>query len=95
VIEELGHISCDLARITAQMAAICKFSITVMEGKTRRPSGQWATPSCRMRRAEALVMSSPSKMSRPPAGVTSPEIALSVVVLPAPFAPISVTSSPL
>src|SRR5262249_33208403 len=60
----------------------------------RRPSGQWAMPSSRMRRALARVMSSPRKVMRPAAGVSRPEMALSVVVLPAPLAPINVTSSP-
>jgi len=40
-------------------------------------------------------MSSPSKIMRPLADGSRPEIALNVVVLPAPFAPIRVTSSPL
>src|SRR5262249_47656378 len=57
------------------------------------PSGQCATPSASMRRAEAPVTSSPSNRMRPAAGTSRPEIALSVVVLPAPLAPISTTSS--
>ena len=65
-----------------------------MYGNTRRPSGQWAMPSCKMRRALARVMSSPRKAMRPAAGASTPEIAFKVVVLPAPLAPISVTSSP-
>ena len=47
-----------------------------------------------MRRAPACVMSSPWKMMRPAAGGSTPEMAFSVVVLPAPLAPISETSSP-
>ncbi len=47
-----------------------------------------------MRRGLARVMSSPRKVMRPEAGVSTPEIARNVVVLPAPLAPISVTSSP-
>ena len=40
-------------------------------------------------------MSSPSKVTRPALGGSTPEIAFSVVVLPAPLAPIRLTSSPL
>src|SRR5262249_406554 len=51
-------------------------------------------PRASIRRAEAPVTSSPSNVTRPAAGRIRPEIALSVVVLPAPLAPISTTSSP-
>src|SRR6266436_2313191 len=64
-----------------------------MYGNTRRPSGQWATPSESMRRDEHPVTSSPSKQIFPATGHRSPEMAFSVVVLPAPFAPINTTSS--
>ena len=47
-----------------------------------------------MRLGAARVMSSPRKTMRPSAGGSRPEIAFSVVVLPAPLAPISETSSP-
>ena len=47
-----------------------------------------------MRRALARVMSSPRNVMRPAAGASTPEIAFKVVVLPAPLAPIRVTSSP-
>ena len=40
------------------------------------------------------LMSLPSKLIRPPLSGRSPEIVFSVVVLPAPFAPISATISP-
>ena len=40
------------------------------------------------------VMSSPSKVMRPLVTGRTPEIVLSVVVLPAPLAPMSVTISP-
>ena len=45
---------------------------TVMCGNTWRPSGQCAIPSDRIARAEAWVMSSPSKMMCPAPGATSP-----------------------
>src|SRR3990172_1548827 len=51
-------------------------------------------PSCRMRLGAARVMSSPRNVMRPAAGASTPEIARKVVVLPAPLAPINVTSSP-
>src|SRR5580704_16722393 len=46
-----------------------------------------------MRRGEAPVTSCPSKRMVPAAGLMRPEIAFRVVVLPAPLAPISTTSS--
>src|SRR3954466_6186439 len=51
-------------------------------------------PSARMRFGEALPIGLPSKVMAPEASGSSPLIARSVVVLPAPLAPISVTSSP-
>jgi hypothetical protein len=48
-----------------------------------------------MRLAPTCVMSSPRKVMRPATGGSTPEMAFSVVVLPAPLAPISETSSPL
>jgi len=59
-----------------------------------RPSGTWITPrrtiSCGARR----VISSPSSQMLPAAARSSPEIARRALVLPAPFAPISVTICP-
>src|SRR5581483_9906009 len=43
---------------------------------------------------ELRARSRPSSRTRPPMGFTSPETARSVVVLPAPFAPSSATTSP-
>ena len=51
-------------------------------------------PASTRRWAFILVMSLPSKMIDPPVSGRIPEIARMVVVLPAPFAPINVTSSP-
>src|SRR3978361_1121873 len=70
------------------------FSGTVMSGKTRRPSGQCAMPRARISRAEHCVMSWPSNTSRPEKAGRIPEIERSVVLLPAPLAPISATSWP-
>ena len=71
-----------------------RFSSTVMWGKTRRPSGQWAMPRSRTCGGEQSAMSSPSNMMLPRAGRSSPEIARRVVLLPAPLAPIRATSWP-
>ena len=74
-------------------APICRFSITLMRAKTPRPSGTRANP----RRTSVWVgiprIDSPNSSICPPQA-KSPVRALSVVVLPAPLAPISVTSSP-
>ena len=68
--------------------------MTVMPGKTPRPSGAWIRPSATRRCALTRVMSRPSNHTEPDVSGRSPEIARIVVVLPAPFAPSSVTSSP-
>ena len=52
-------------------------------------------PRERIVRAEAWVMSWASNTIVPAIGCNKPEIAFKVVVLPAPFAPIRATSSPL
>ena len=65
-----------------------------MRGKRRRPSGDCAIPASTISCADAWVMSSPRKLIVPVRGWLSPLIERSVVDLPAPFAPISVTISP-
>ena len=52
-------------------------------------------PIVRMRCGDARVMSTPSKRIVPLAGGSRPEMALRVDDLPAPLAPMTVTSSPL
>ena len=52
-------------------------------------------PSPTIRSVEAEVRSVPSNVIAPCDGRSRPEIARSVVVLPAPFAPISAISSPV
>src|SRR5690349_4404800 len=71
-----------------------RFSCTVMPGKTPRPSGDCEMPRITRRSARSLVMSSPLKRMRPAATGRRPEIARMTVVLPAPFAPMSATTSP-
>ena len=71
-----------------------RFSFTVRFKKMPRPSGAWASPratmSCGMRR----VSSSPLKRTEPALGRSMREMARRVVVLPAPFAPMSATTLP-
>ena len=72
-----------------------RFSRTVMRGKQRRPSGDCEMPSCddvRGRRARDVLALEDG--CRPVRGGVSPEIERSVVDLPAPLEPISVTHSP-
>src|SRR6476469_8781170 len=71
-----------------------RFSWMVIPGKTPRPSGAWTMPAITRRWAFILVMSWPSKTMDPLVSGRIPEIARIVVVLPAPLAPSSVTSSP-
>ena len=65
-----------------------------MRGKSLRPSGDCAMPSLTMSCGASCVMSRPLKRIVPRRGWLSPLIERSVVDLPAPFAPISVTISP-
>src|SRR6478609_7218690 len=71
-----------------------RFSWTVIPGNTPRPSGACTMPSMTRLNARILVMSWPSKTMDPWDSGLIPEIARMVVVLPAPLAPIRVTSSP-
>ncbi len=65
-----------------------------MRLKIRRPSGAWLIPRRTRWWAATWVMSAPSNQMEPSRGCIRPLIVFSVVVLPAPFAPISVTISP-
>jgi hypothetical protein len=75
-------------------APISRFSVTLMRGKSLRPSGDCAMPRLTISCAGTVVMSRPWKRIDPWRGRLSPLIERSVVVLPAPFAPSSVTISP-
>ena len=75
-------------------APISRFSTTLIRGKSLRPSGAWAIPFLTILCGASCVMSSPWKVIFPLRGWLSPLIERSVVDLPAPFAPISVTISP-
>ena len=71
-----------------------RFSRTVRPANTRRPSGTWLMPSRTISWPGFFVMSFPSKVTVPPLEGSRPVIVCRVVVLPAPFAPISATTSP-
>ena len=71
-----------------------RFSWTVIPGNTPRPSGACTIPATTRRWAFIAVMSWPSKTIRPRVSGRTPDSARIVVVLPAPLAPINVTSSP-
>ena len=68
--------------------------MTLIRGKMRRPSGDCAIPRWTRRSVGRDSIRWPSKLTVPRSGRTEPMIVLSVVVLPAPFDPISVTISP-
>ena len=70
------------------------FSFTVRPGKIRRPSGTWEMPSRTMVSGPSPAIDLPSNRISPAAGLASPEIARSVVDLPAPLAPSKVTTCP-
>ena len=65
-----------------------------MRWKQRRPSGDCEMPSRTISCAGSVEISSPRKRIEPVRGGVSPEIERSVVDLPAPLEPISVTTSP-
>ena len=65
-----------------------------MPGKMPRPSGAWQSPSSTRWCGGMAVMSLPSNTTEPDVTGRTPDTVLSVVVLPAPFAPMSVTISP-
>ena len=71
-----------------------RFSVMVMRAKMPRPSGTITRPWRARSHAPRPRMDTPcSRMSPEPAG-SKPVSAFSVVVLPAPLAPIRLTSSP-
>src|SRR5580765_5400849 len=65
-----------------------------MPKNSPRPSGTWAIPSRARALGDVRARSSPPNRTRPAIGRTRPETTRSVVVLPAPFAPSSATTSP-
>src|ERR1700730_13260034 len=83
-----------LLRPLRREAATSRFSITVIEPKTWRPSGTCAMPKCARWDGATASRSLSSKWMRPPFGRTVPEIALNSVVLPAPLGPTMDTNWP-
>ena len=65
-----------------------------MRGKIRRPSGACEMPLATTSWAGVPSSRAPSNQISPSRGRSRPLIVLSVVDLPAPFAPINVTISP-
>ena len=59
-----------------------------------RPSGTWLMPRFTISCGSLPSMRSPSNRISPARGRSIPEIVMSVVLLPAPFAPITATVSP-
>ena len=75
-------------------APICRFSVIVMRVKVPRPSGTITRPWRTRSHGPWPLMLRPRNSISPAAGGCVPVMALSVVVLPAPLAPIRLTSSP-
>src|SRR3954470_2936360 len=73
---------------------ISRFSRTLSAGNTRRPSGTSAMPASTRRCAGMRETSSPSNRILPFRGSMAPATPRRVVLLPAPFAPMSATISP-
>src|SRR6478736_1709115 len=71
-----------------------RFSSTLRLAKMPRSSGHHAMPRSAMRFEDSAIVSAPSKVMDPSRRGTAPMIDLSVVVLPAPLRPSSVTTSP-
>lgn len=74
---------------------MARFSLTVREGKMRRPCGTKAKPIRAMRKGSMPVMSTPLKRICPLCGGVRPMIELMVVVLPIPFLPRRATAHDL
>ena len=81
-------------RLSALRAPSSRFSSTVIVGKSWRPSGTWAIPPATTAADDSPLIRRPSSSTVPRRSGRRPQIARSVVVLPAPFEPISATISP-
>ncbi len=71
-----------------------RFSRTSRSLNIRRPSGTCAMPRRTIPFGDRPTIGLPAYSMRPDAGLTMPEIAFSVVDLPAPFGPSSATIAP-
>src|SRR5690554_3950988 len=89
-----SRLRCQSRRPASVYAPISRFSMTVMEAKTCRPSGTCAIPRCGRRDDVTDSKSCPSKVMEPAMAWTEPEIVLNRVLLPAPLGPTIATNSP-
>ena len=79
-------------RLRLVYAPSLRFSVTVRSTNVPRPSGTWAMPAFAADSGPPLSCLPSSSIA--PDRETVPEIARSVVVFPAPFAPSTATTSP-
>ena len=86
--------SASISRSLRTKAPICRFSVIVMRVKVPRPSGTITRPCLTRSHGPWPLIDLPRYSMSPPAAGWMPVIAFSVVVLPAPLAPIRLTSSP-
>jgi hypothetical protein len=89
----MSNISSTSRAVSARSRATCRFSITVSVGKIRRSSGTILRPRLLISSTDISLLSSPSYSMRPSRRGMVPVMVRSVVVLPAPFRPSSVTTS--
>ncbi len=76
------------------ISAICTFSATVMDTNVCAIWKVRPTPRRQMRRGARPVMVSPARRTRPLSGCSWPPSMLKIVVLPAPFGPMTASSLP-
>ena len=75
-------------------APIRRLSLTLISGKTRRPSGTMTMPILTMASGAAPSIRFPAKCTVPLRSRRRPVMARRIELLPAPLAPISATVSP-
>ena len=80
--------------LPSMYAPISMFSITLMCANTRLPSGTCTSPLVTILFGSMCAMSLPMNSIVPDFGCIRPDTVLSMVLLPAPFAPIRETISP-
>ena len=73
---------------------MARFSRTVRNGNTSRPSGTWLTPRRTILSGSIRWIDLPSNSTEPFRGSSTPEMVFRMVVLPAPLAPSTVTIFP-
>ena len=86
--------SASISSSSRTKAPICRFSVIVMRANTPRPSGTITRPCLTRSQAPWPLIGLPMNSISPAATGCMPVMAFSVVVLPAPLAPIRLTSSP-